>query len=176
MKNIYRLIANIIFAITIFLTINITYAEDGVADGTTFINGGIGQEEADEIRAKAGTFNLHIYMSEGKNGQSITGVEVAIIDKKGEIKVRSDFTSANSVIQVKANVTADGSETIDIELIVNIDLPNRNVFRRIDKMHPKITMLVWKESQKAYRYATILEADGAKAIWCGYYTNYKYLS
>jgi len=134
MKNIYRLIANIIFAITIFLTINITYAEDGVADGTTFINGGIGQEEADEIRAKAGTFNLHIYMSEGKNGQSITGVEVAIIDKKGEIKFNLLDVGPILYLQLNKGSYKITAKFNDVTVVKNIS---------INKKSPRDIYLHW---------------------------------
>ena len=134
MKNIYRLIANIIFAITIFLTINITYAEDGVADGTTFINGGIGQEEADEIRAKAGTFNLHIYMSEGKNGQSITGVEVAIIDKKGEIKFNLPDVGPILYLQLNKGSYKITAKFNDVTVVKNIS---------INKKSPRDIYLHW---------------------------------
>lgn len=91
------------------------------------------------------------------------------------MKLRADFTSANSAIALKANIVQDGSAQLDLELVVNIDIPNRNVFKRIEKMSPKITLLVWKDSDKAYRYATAIEAEGGKALWCGYYSNYKYL-
>ncbi|MDP3088275.1 MAG: hypothetical protein Q8M99_08860 [Methylotenera sp.] len=37
------------------------------------------------MRANAGNFNLRLYLSEGIHGHSITGAQVTIIDKKGNI-------------------------------------------------------------------------------------------
>lgn len=96
-------------------------------------------------------------------------------DKKSGKKILSTFTQAVSAVAVKAKIHPHDDVQIDLELIVNIDIPSRNVFKRIEKLNPKITLLVWKDSDKAYRYATIIEANGGKAIWCGYYTNYKYI-
>jgi hypothetical protein len=58
-------------------------AEDMVASNAKYSNGGIGQEEADEMKAKAGDFNLRLYMSEGKLGHFITDTKITITDKKG---------------------------------------------------------------------------------------------
>jgi ribonuclease HI len=127
------------------------------------------------------------YEDDKKPGKK--GEEPKIVGKK----IRGDFTSANSVVSVKGNCPPElsgqlatlGAETLtdktlqpptllDIELIVNIDIPNRNVFKKIEKLDPKVTLLVWKESERAYRYACIIEAKGGAAVWCGYYSNYKY--
>jgi len=64
-------------------TANSVYAQEGNTSEATYANGGIGQEESDEMHAKAGDFNLRLYMSEGKHGHSITGVQVTITDIKG---------------------------------------------------------------------------------------------
>lgn len=96
-------------------------------------------------------------------------------DKKDELKIRADFTSASSAIAASGNAGLPNDAKIDLELIVNIDIPNRNTFKHLEKLSPKLTLLVWKESEKAYRYATIIEATGGAGIWCGFYSNYKYL-
>jgi ribonuclease HI len=108
------------------------------------------------------------YEDEIKAGKK--GEEPKLVGKK----IRSDFTSANSAVAIQAQSEL-GVEPLEIELVIGIDIPHRNVFKRIEKLHPKITALVWKESEKAYRYATIIETDGGKSIWCGFYTNYKYI-
>jgi len=84
MMNITKfLLAGLIGSLTLLATANTVYAEEGNTGDAIYANGGIGQEEADEMRAKAGDFNLRLYMSEGKYGQSITGVQVTVTDKKG---------------------------------------------------------------------------------------------
>ncbi len=84
MMNITKfLLAGLIGSMTFLATANTVYAEEGNTGDAIYANGGIGQEEADEMRAKAGDFNLRLYMSEGKHGHSITGVQVTVTDKKG---------------------------------------------------------------------------------------------
>lgn len=126
-----------------------------------------GRLEADGVMATDITASF--FDDEKKPGKK--GEEPKVVGKK----LRSDFTSANSAVAVKGNLTADGSQTLDLELIVNIDIPNRNVFKKIEKLDPKVTLLVWKESERACRYATILQVQGGTAVWCGYYSNFKYL-
>ncbi len=78
------------FIITAIVLISMTstvYAEEGSAGEAMYANGGIGQEEADEMRAKAGSFNLRLYLSEGKPGHAITDAQVTITDKKGNVKL-----------------------------------------------------------------------------------------
>jgi hypothetical protein len=64
---------------------HLVYAENIAINNTKYTNGGIGQEEADEMRTKTGDFNLRLYMSEGKHGDFITDAKVTITDKKGNI-------------------------------------------------------------------------------------------
>ena len=61
------------------------YAEDMTFNNIKYSNGGIGQEESDIMKSKAGDFNLRLYMSEGKHGQFITDTKVTIKDKKGNV-------------------------------------------------------------------------------------------
>ena len=79
--------ASLISSLALLSTVNNLYAEEGNINGTTYVNGGIGQEEADEMRTKAGSFNLRLYMSEGKHGHSVTDAQVTVFDKKGNISL-----------------------------------------------------------------------------------------
>jgi hypothetical protein len=76
-------LTGVLSAVALLSMANIAYAEEGNTGDAIYANGGIGQEEADEMRAKAGNFNLRLYMSEGKHGHSITDVQVTLTDKKG---------------------------------------------------------------------------------------------
>lgn len=89
-------LAGLISAMTLLSTANNVYAEAANVGETIYANGGIGQEEADEMRAKAGSFNLRLYMSEGKHGHSITDAQVTITDKKGN--VRLDLSSGGPML------------------------------------------------------------------------------
>jgi hypothetical protein len=85
MKIAKFLLGGLLTSFVLISTVNCVYAEEGNAGDVIYINGGIGQEESDEMRAKAGDFNLRLYMSEGKHGHSITGVKVSILNKKGNV-------------------------------------------------------------------------------------------
>lgn len=47
---------------------NAVYAEESNVGEATYINCGFSQEDAGDMRAKAGDYNLHLYLSEGKSG------------------------------------------------------------------------------------------------------------
>ena len=66
---------------------NTVYADEMNNEQLTYINGGIGQEEADDMRLHAGEYNLRLYFSEAKLGRSISDVAVTIADKKGNVKL-----------------------------------------------------------------------------------------
>jgi hypothetical protein len=50
---------------------------------TIFLNGGIGEDEADAIRSRAGEFPLRITFAEGPQNDFTANVPVAIIDERG---------------------------------------------------------------------------------------------
>jgi hypothetical protein len=49
----------------------------------TYISGGIGDEERDEIRQREANFNLKLLFSE-RDGSYLTGVDVLLLNAKGE--------------------------------------------------------------------------------------------
>ena len=89
-------IAGLLSSLVLFSTVSRVYAEEADSGNAIYANGGVGQEESDDMRAKAGDFNLRLYMSEGKSGQSITGVKVIITDKKGNTVL--DMLSAGPML------------------------------------------------------------------------------
>lgn len=88
MINIVKsLLTGLVGTMAMLTMANIVYAEEGNVGETIYVNGGIGQEEASDIKANARDYNLRLYLSEGKLGHSITEVPVTIIDKKGNIRL-----------------------------------------------------------------------------------------
>jgi hypothetical protein len=86
--NIVKFIFTCLISTTTLLSmVSFAYADEASTGEAAYANGGIGQEEADEMRAKAGSFNLRLYLSEGKHGHSITDVQITITDKKDNIKL-----------------------------------------------------------------------------------------
>jgi len=60
-------------------------AENAVGDAP-FRNGGIGQEDADAMRATAGEYNLRLYFSVASPAQVTADVKVQVLDSKGNIR------------------------------------------------------------------------------------------
>ena len=86
-KIVKSLLAGLLGAIAMLTVTNTVYADEVSIEQSVYINGGIGQEEADDMRANAGQYNLRLYFSEAKQGQSISDVAVTITDKKGNVKL-----------------------------------------------------------------------------------------
>ena len=87
MKIIKSILIGLMAAIAMIAISNTVYADEINTEHPTYLNGGIGQEEADDMRMHAGEYNLRLYFSEAKKGQSISDVAVTITDKKGNIKL-----------------------------------------------------------------------------------------
>lgn len=102
--------------------------------------------------------------------------ELYDIDTKGEYKLKPTFVAGVTDFSIKAKYHKDQpNELVDLKLVLGIDLPGRNTFKRLEKLKPIVTQLVWKESPKALRFATVVKIPDAIGIWCGFYTNFKYL-
>jgi hypothetical protein len=87
MKIVKSLLIGLFGAMAMLVTSNTVYAEKISTEQPAYINGGIGQEEADDIRVNARQYNLRLYFSEAKQGQSISDVAVTVTDKKGNVKL-----------------------------------------------------------------------------------------
>jgi hypothetical protein len=87
MRIVKSLLTGLMGAMAMLVISNTVYAEEMSIEQPAYINGGIGQEEADDMRANAGQYNLRLYFSEAKQGQSISDVAVTVTDKKGNVKL-----------------------------------------------------------------------------------------
>jgi uncharacterized membrane protein len=77
-----------LFALSICLWLQSAIASDGIiyktASGIRFINGGISEEQADDIRRTAKNFSLEVLFSGGKAGGWLTDVSFMILNEKGK--------------------------------------------------------------------------------------------
>ncbi|MGQ0443301.1 MAG: hypothetical protein ACT4OH_07660 [Methylophilaceae bacterium] len=75
---------NILFAGFLSLFFNFATAKDGIiyktASNISFVNGGIGEEQATNIRRIANHFSLHLLFSGGNEGGWLADVSVLILD------------------------------------------------------------------------------------------------
>jgi hypothetical protein len=77
-----------LFALSLCLWLQSAIASDGIiyktASGIRYINGGISEEQADEIRHTAKNFSLQVLFSGGASGGWLTDVSFMILDEKGK--------------------------------------------------------------------------------------------
>jgi hypothetical protein len=78
----------ILLAISLCLGVQVAIAKDGIicktASGIRFINGGISEEQADDIRRTAKNFSLQVLFSGGSAGGWLTDVSFMIFNEKGK--------------------------------------------------------------------------------------------
>lgn len=111
----------------------------------------------------------------------LTGTFYDVVEKTSKNKETTTFFKLKDHLNVGlANLTVDahyknGDELAlaPIKLTMGIDLPDRNTFRRLEEMVPKVTLITWMESSEAFRYAVIIETstDNSYGIWAGPYSN-----
>jgi hypothetical protein len=66
---------------------------------------------------------------------------------------------------------SNGEASAEVTLGLGIDLLERNALKRLENLNPRIYVIAWAESDKAYRYATVIQADDCVGIWSGHYSN-----
>jgi ribonuclease HI len=103
----------------------------------------------------------------GRNGEAATVTEL-----------RPEFGVGFAALNVMANYAVGGGNgaapvtgTIPVTLTLGIDLLNRNSLKRLEKASPKITLVTWPESERAFRYATVVQAGDDICISAGTYSN-----
>ena len=96
--------------------------------------------------------------------------EVGEKAKKPTCKIRPELTSAVKSLSATVNHTLDGTPT-EIPLTVGMDMPHRNALSALASRFPTVKVVTWRESTKAFRYATIVECEGDVGIFAGFYSN-----
>lgn len=95
--------------------------------------------------------------------------------KKEEViiyKLKPTIIVGATYIDIVANYESGGIvKSKNIRLSYGIDIPNRNSIKHMEELKPKIQLITWKESDKSFRFATVITTDKDKGIWCGSYSN-----
>ncbi len=83
-------------------------------DGIAYISGGIGSDEAGQLRAMASRFNVHMRFVDARTGESMSDVAVVVVDTQG--KKRLSLVTEGPLLYLKlhpgtyrAYVTYQGS-------------------------------------------------------------------
>lgn len=97
-------------------------------------------------------------------------------DEKGANRLKAQFNVGFSSLPITASYgTTDAKQEAKIDLCLGVDLPDRNALKRLEKLQPVVTLVTWMESDKAFRYATIVQAAGDSGIWAGMHSNLRVL-
>ncbi len=98
-----------------------------------------------------------------------------VTKKKEEItqfKLKPEIVVGLASVKANAKYNVNGSEKEkQLSLTLGIDLPSRNSIKHMEDLKPRIHLITWKESDKAFRYATVISTERDKGIWAGVYSN-----
>lgn len=98
------------------------------------------------------------------------GVDVDVYKLLPEINV------GLAVLEVDINHPLQDSDLYKLKLTVGQDLLTRNSLKRLETLKPQVYVITWVESDKAFRYATVIKAQGCVGIWAGYYSNLRLIA
>lgn len=95
--------------------------------------------------------------------------------KKPVLKITSAVDKGDGSVVVPAHNPVNGqAETLSLS--IGIDTPKRNMLAAIASDDPKVYLVTWKETDRAYRYATLVKAGERIGIWAAVYSNFKFIA
>ncbi len=98
------------------------------------------------------------------------------IDEKGDYKLKAEFIVGFSNLPAEVFYgKADPLQKEKVDLCMGVDLPDRNALKKLEKHKPEMTVVTWMESEKTFRYATIVKAGNSFGIWAGMHSNLRVL-
>ena len=89
-----------------------------------------------------------------------------------QLVVKKEFQT-NDTKDLIVNVMTKSGETFDIKvpLLLGIDMLSRNGLKAIENLNPKVYLLTWKESDKCFKYAIVIQTNDAVGIWSNIFAN-----
>lgn len=84
---------------------------------------------------------------------------------------------ANLKVKVKydSTVVPVGNGECDLNLVMGVDIPDRNALKNIEGDHPRVFVVTVAESSSCFRYYTVITTDDAIAAFAGIYTNTRFI-
>jgi ribonuclease HI len=96
-----------------------------------------------------------------------------------EYQLKSIFAAGPETTRLlNVGVTLDINNVpcdIGVSLVLGADVVSRNQLKHLEKLQPKIQLVTWRESEKAVRYATVIEVDSGYGIWSNYFADRVFL-
>lgn len=116
-------------------------------------------EDENKYSIKSTNITDVIYERVLKGNKVTTKLKPTITPGSCELIVPVDYKLGNK----------EGSSKL--KLTINIDTPNRNTLSALTDVNPEVHVITWYESDKAFRYGTIIKTDNGVGIWAGFFSN-----
>lgn len=132
---------------------------------------------------------LERYIDVKESRENTSGKKVEIFDITNQIfddipangkkpatkKIKNEHGVGSVYFKVDVELTkeADAKEVtkISIPIIFGADTLHRNSLKKIENSNPKVSLVIWYESDTCVRYATVCEIDGGIGIWSNFYAD-----
>jgi len=103
--------------------------------------------------------------------------EVDRTKKQPTCKLRAEINSSATTfdVQVQYSTHPPVIEEAKVRMILGLDTAKRNDLAALASRFPKVTVVSWKESDCAFRYATVIEAGDDVGLYCAAYANIRVL-
>lgn len=86
--------------------------------------------------------------------------------------LRKELTNQVKHIEVNLDVVSNGVEkNIIVPIVFGLDILPRNNLKKLETENPKVSLITWKESQNALRYAVVIKCDSGIGIWSNFFSD-----
>lgn len=132
---------------------------------------------------------LVVYDRQGARGVRANDYQITVTEltdhffakeegKKKNTHKLTEFMSqtAKSVDVVVGYNTTGEVETTKLTLTVGLDLARRNTLGALLAQNPRVFALTWRNGDRGFRYATVVQTDSDVAIWCALHSNLRGLT
>lgn len=58
-----------------------------------------------------------------------------------------------------------------LTVTVGLDILERNSLKRLEEMQPDVNLIIWKEGDQSFRFATVIQGQGCEGIWAAPVSN-----
>lgn len=99
--------------------------------------------------------------------------EVDLTKKKLTYRLKPFIEPTTRSIKVKVGYNVTGEQLVtELALNVGQDMPTRNALSAIaSDVMPSVKVVTWRESDRGFRYAVVVEVNGDSGIWAGMFSN-----
>ena len=92
--------------------------------------------------------------------------------KTEKVKLADDIDNTTRKLNFDIGYNTGAKEgSVSLGLCLGLDLPSRNVLSALAPRKPSVYVVTWRESDQAFRFATLIHAGDDSAIYAAIYSN-----